>query len=197
MRALLKTFFAMLVICFVSVQSVSAQQKGPCTDTDIPGETEGTEEDSDDDKKEEDQADVQRDDNGNYWWNDDGEIKRVWPRDDPNAPWNQANKSTSAGDDLDQANPNDSPGPYDQPWPYDQQNPHDSPGPYGGEEAFADASQGDISSEIEWTYLLLLEMGLSDNEAMLLLFGVETTEEEEQRPTKITKPVFGPLITTF
>ena len=42
MRALLKTFFAMLVICFVSVQSVSAQQKDPCTDTDIPGETEGT-----------------------------------------------------------------------------------------------------------------------------------------------------------
>ena len=40
-------------------------------------------------------------------------------------------------------------------------------------------------------------MGLSDNEAMLLLFGVEVTEEEEQRPTKITKPVFGPLITTF
>ena len=179
MRALLKTFFAMLVICFVSVQSVSAQQKGPCTDTDIPGETEGTEEDSDDEKKEEEQADVQRDDNGNYWWNDDGEIKRVWPKDDPNAPWNKASKSTSTGDDLDQANPNDSPGPYD------------------GEEEFADAFQSDVGSEIEWTYLLLLEMGLTDNEALSLLFGVEMTEEEEQRPTKITKPVFGPLITTF
>ena len=134
---------------------------------------------------------MQRDDNGNYWWNDDGEIKRVWPRDDPNAPWNQANKSTAAGDDLDQLNPNDSPGPYD------QQNPHDSPGPYGGEEEFAEAFQSDVGSEMEWTYLLLLEMGLSDKEAMSLLFGVEMTEEEEQRPTKITKPVFGPLITTF
>lgn len=109
MTTLVKTLFATMIITLVSLQGVSAQEKGPCTDPDLPGETESTEEDSDDKKEEED---VQRDDSGNYWWNDNGEIKRVWPKDDPNAPWNRPSKSTSSRDDIDQANPNDSPGPY-------------------------------------------------------------------------------------
>ena len=112
MTTLVKAFLAMMFICLMSVQSVSAQEKGPCTDPDLPGETEGTEEDSDDKKEDESEPDVQRDDNGNYWWNDNGDIKRVWPRDHPDAPWNRANQSSSSDEDLDQANPNDSPGPY-------------------------------------------------------------------------------------
>lgn len=91
---------------------VSAQEKGPCTDTDLPGETESTEEDTGDKKEDDGQADVQRDDNGDYWWNDNGTIKRVWTVDHPDAPWNRPSNSTSTGDEVDQANPNDSPGPY-------------------------------------------------------------------------------------
>ena len=112
MKILVKTFFAMLLICVVSTQVVSAQEKGPCTDTDLPGETESTEEDSGDKKEDDGQADVQRDDNGDYWWNDNGTIKRVWPVDHPDAPWNRPSNSTSTGEEVDQANPNDSPGPY-------------------------------------------------------------------------------------
>ena len=67
------------------VRTKCSTGEGPCTDTDIPGETEGTEEDSDDDKKKRIKWMCSEDDNGNYWWNDDEEIKRVWPRDDPNA----------------------------------------------------------------------------------------------------------------
>lgn len=55
MKILVKTFFAMLLICVVSTQMVSAQEKGP---------------------------------------------------------WNRPSNSTSTGDEVDQANPNDSPGPY-------------------------------------------------------------------------------------
>ena len=33
MKTLVKTFFAMLLICVVSTQMVSAQEKGPYTDT--------------------------------------------------------------------------------------------------------------------------------------------------------------------
>ena len=55
MKTLVKTFFAMLFICVVSTQMVSAQEKGP---------------------------------------------------------WNRPSNSTSTGDEVDQANPNDSPGPY-------------------------------------------------------------------------------------
>ena len=55
MKILVKTFFAMLLICVVSTQVVSAQEKGP---------------------------------------------------------WNRPSNSTSTGDEVDQANPNDSPGPY-------------------------------------------------------------------------------------
>lgn len=55
MKILVKTFFAMLLICVVSTQVVSAQEKGP---------------------------------------------------------WNRPSDSTSTGDEVDQANPNDSPGPY-------------------------------------------------------------------------------------
>lgn len=91
----------------------------------------------------------------------------------------------------DQANPNDSPGPSD------QQNPHDSPGPKDGEKEFADDPQSDGWSEIEGTYLMLLDLGLTENEALSVLFGGEMTEDDERQPTKITKPVFGPLITTF
>lgn len=205
MTTLMKMYFATLVICLVSVQSVSAQQKGPCTDTDVPAETEGTEEDSDDNEEEE--ADVQRDDNGNYWWNDNGEIKRVWPRDDPNAPWNQASKSTASMEGADNAvaqRDDDGYSTAEKPskftWSmgdFDQANPNDSPGPDGGEKEFADDLQSDGCSEIEGTYQMLLEMGLTEDEAMSLLFGGETTEDEEPRPTKITKPLFGPLITTF
>lgn len=112
MTTLVKAFLAMMFICLMSVQSVSAQEKGPCTDPDLPGETEGTEEDSDDKKEDESEPDVQRDDNGNYWWNDNGYIKRVWPKDHPDAPWNRPNNSTASEEDPDQANPNDSPGPF-------------------------------------------------------------------------------------
>lgn len=55
MKALVRTFFAMLFICVVSTQVVSAQEKGP---------------------------------------------------------WNRPSNSTLTGDEVDQANPNDSPGPY-------------------------------------------------------------------------------------
>ena len=112
MIILVKAFLAMMFVCLISVQSVSAQEKGPCTDPDLPGETESPEEDSDDKKEDAGEPDVQKDDNGDYWWNDNGDIKRVWPKDHPDAPWNRVNKSTSADEDLDQANPNDSPGPY-------------------------------------------------------------------------------------
>ena len=53
MTTLVKAFLAMMFVCLISVQSGSAQEKGPCTDPDLPGETESTEEDSDDQKEDE------------------------------------------------------------------------------------------------------------------------------------------------
>ena len=74
----------------------------------------------------------------------------------------------------------------------DQQNPHDAPGPYHGETEDADSY-----TEIEWTYLTLLDMGLTEHEAMSILIGGEETDDEEPSASKIKKPVFGPHILSF
>ncbi|MEC8554055.1 MAG: hypothetical protein VXZ82_03520 [Planctomycetota bacterium] len=117
----------------------------------------------------------------------------------------------------------------------DQQNPHDSPGPDAGEKEFTYDPQSDGCSEIEWVYLMLLEMGLTEqeaislfisttdfgddacdcylemgwtylmmletglneHEAMSILVGQEKAEDEDPSPTRIKKPVHGPLITSF
>ena len=74
----------------------------------------------------------------------------------------------------------------------DQQNPHDAPGPYDG-----GTEEADSYTEIEWTYLTLLDMGLTEHEAMSILIGGEETDDEEPSATKIKKPVFGPHILSF
>lgn len=74
----------------------------------------------------------------------------------------------------------------------DQANPNDSPGPYDGETGGVDGY-----TEIEWTYLTLLEMGLTEREAMSILSGEEETDDDEPSATKIKKPVFGPHIMSF
>ena len=82
----------------------------------------------------------------------------------------------------------------------DQANPNDSPGPYTGEKGLATSPVGrtgdlDTYTEVEWTYLTLLEMGLTEEEAMELLDGGDG--ENDPSPTEVKKPVFGPHFITF
>lgn len=102
MKTVSKALATFLFVGLVTVQHASAQEDdGPCTDPDVPAETEDEETDDDKDKDEE----VEKDDSGGYWWNDDGDIKRVWPTNDPDAPWNRSQQSSQSSADDD--NPDD------------------------------------------------------------------------------------------
>ena len=87
MKTLFKSILTLLFLGVFTVQHAAAQE-GPCTDTDLPTETEDAEGD-----EKGNEGDVEKDDSGVYWWVDNGEIKRVWPKDDPNAPWNRPTES--------------------------------------------------------------------------------------------------------
>ncbi|OUW84751.1 MAG: hypothetical protein CBD74_04025 [Saprospirales bacterium TMED214] len=51
-------------------------------------------------------------------------------------------------------------------------------------------------TEVEWTYLMLLDLGLNDDEAAMLVLG-ESTGDRHQKPTKVERPVFGPHFISF
>ena len=53
---------------------------------------------------------------------------------------------------------------------------------------------GNGYSEVEWTYLMLLDMGLPDYEAMVLLGDEASTTTE---PTNVERPTFGPHFLSF
>ena len=55
---------------------------------------------------------------------------------------------------------------------------------------------GNGYSEVEWTYLMLLDLGLTEYEAAILVLG-ESTADGHPTATKVERPVFGPHILTF
>jgi len=131
MKTLFKSILTLVFLGLFTAQYAAAQE-GPCTDTDVPTETE--DEDTEDDEKKE-EGDVEKDDSGGYWWNDDGEIKRVWPKDDPEAPWNRTTESQQSSGETG-----------------DQEEAHE-----------------EYLTDLEIAYLLLLDSGHSEEEAVWVL----------------------------
>ena len=55
---------------------------------------------------------------------------------------------------------------------------------------------GNGYTEVEWTYLMLLDLGLSEFEATIFALS-DSIGDERPKPTKLERPVFGPHILSF